>query len=368
MGPVVFYHDGSSDDYIALSFLEQKLKETGGELLGVINAGTGEVNGLQGATNTARVCDFLGLKNIPIGYGVSESFDKTKGEAFPDYIRSFADTLIDKAGLPPTKRIDFKPAVELFEELLSKSTSPVTIIATGPLTDLALLLKSKPSLRHKIGRIVMMGGAIVVPGNIKDLDPTSTNTVAEWNIWADPAAAHAVFSNKDIPVTLVPLDITNQIPVTREFYNILKEIAENNHNTPVALAYELITVLKDAFEKANPNIDFFSVYYLWDPLAAMLACEPKLAVYMPTSGIQVDVDTGKTSNGPVAKESNNNMNGSFIALKPQAESDILKVLLQVLQPSKKKDVKLLALSMFPSYPESDLGKKPDVSSKFCTIL
>ena len=92
----------------------------------------------------------------------------------------------------------------------------MTIVALGPLTNLAEALLATPSLADKIARIVIMGGALRVAGNIRELNPRIENSFAEWNIFCDPYAADVVFQS-GAPITLVPLDATNQAPLSDAF-------------------------------------------------------------------------------------------------------------------------------------------------------
>ena len=61
-----------------------------------------------------------------------------------------------------------------------------------------------------------MGNALDIPGNIKEIAMWKANTTAEWNFFCDPLAAKKVLGS-GVPVWLVPLDATNQVPVTRDF-------------------------------------------------------------------------------------------------------------------------------------------------------
>jgi purine nucleosidase len=90
--------------------------------------------------------------------------------------------------------------VELGVALLRAADEPVTLVATGPLTNIGLLLRSAPDLHDRIGEIVVMGGSLGL-GN--------TTASAEFNIWADPEAAAIVFESS-VPLRMVGLDVTHQ--------------------------------------------------------------------------------------------------------------------------------------------------------------
>ncbi|HHT0102011.1 TPA: pyrimidine-specific ribonucleoside hydrolase RihA [Raoultella planticola] len=120
-----------------------------------------------------------------------------------------ADNVHGESGLdgPALPEPDFAPqsvtAVELMAKTLRESPQPVTIVATGPQTNVALLLNSHPELHDKIARIVMMGGAMVL-GNWQP--------AAEFNIYVDPEAAEIVFQS-GIPVVMAGLDVTHRAQI-----------------------------------------------------------------------------------------------------------------------------------------------------------
>jgi pyrimidine-specific ribonucleoside hydrolase len=95
--------------------------------------------------------------------------------------------------------LDPRPAVVALADLLTRSTSPVTVAAIGPLTNIALLLAVYPDAAARIDRLVLMGGSAGRGGNVTG--------AAEFNAWADPEAAQAVFAS-EVPTVMVGLDVT----------------------------------------------------------------------------------------------------------------------------------------------------------------
>ena len=98
----------------------------------------------------------------------------------------------------------------------------------GPLTNVGEALEAAPGLVMNIEMITVMGGAVQVAGNV-GASSNIENEGAEWNIYVDPRAAAVVFSS-GAPVTLVPLDATNYVPLTMDFYKRL----ERDRTTSVA--------------------------------------------------------------------------------------------------------------------------------------
>lgn len=114
-------------------------------------------------------------------------------------------------GLPryPKPQVNLAPigAAELILELVGRNPGEIILITLGPLTNLAqALLRDRETMR-KVQRVVSMGGAIVVPGN---MSPT-----AEFNIATDPEAARIVFAS-GLPLTLIPLDVTERVRLSGE--------------------------------------------------------------------------------------------------------------------------------------------------------
>ncbi len=97
-------------------------------------------------------------------------------------------------------------AIELMAATLRDAAEPVTLIPTGPLTNVALLLRAHPRLRDRIAAICFMGGAIGA-GN--------TTPSAEFNVWSDPEAA-SIVAGSGIPLTMIGLDVTHQALVLPE--------------------------------------------------------------------------------------------------------------------------------------------------------
>ncbi|HEX4283206.1 MAG TPA: nucleoside hydrolase, partial [Solirubrobacteraceae bacterium] len=111
------------------------------------------------------------------------------------------ETGLDGPDLPPPSRTpEAAHAIDWIAMTLTASRSPVTLVPTGPLTNIALFLARYPELVSRVERIVLMGGAYG-EGNV--------TPAAEFNIWADPEAAHRVFTS-GIDLTMVGLDVTHQ--------------------------------------------------------------------------------------------------------------------------------------------------------------
>lgn len=166
--------------------------------------------------NVLRMLTLLKRSDIPVAGGAVKPLMR-------DLI--IADNVHGETGLdgPALPEPDFAPqnctAVELMAKVLRESPEPVTLVATGPQTNVALLLNSHPELHAKIARIVIMGGAMGL-GN--------WTPAAEFNIYVDPEAAEIVFQS-GIPVVMAGLDLTHRAQIMADDIERFRAI-----NNPVA--------------------------------------------------------------------------------------------------------------------------------------
>ncbi|HET9843428.1 MAG TPA: nucleoside hydrolase [Gammaproteobacteria bacterium] len=283
MRKIFILNGGSQDDLIALIYLASRPDI---KIVGIAVENTGAAHGFEGTKNIAALCNFLGLPSMPIAYSLGQQPISKPYLPFPNYFRQMADNILHNK-LDPIYFNNFNNnpnAIELLYITMAQSLEKITILVTGPLTNLAQFFILYPNLVHKIERIVIMGGALNVPGNIQELDPNSVNTQAEWNILADPQAADIIF-NSGMDTTLVPLDATNQVPITKSFYQTLSE----SQNQYVKLIFSLYKNLHDSMG----DYVFFNTVFLRSPLAALLLTHPPMARYEALP-VCVDIPSGKT--------------------------------------------------------------------------
>jgi pyrimidine-specific ribonucleoside hydrolase len=158
--------------------------------------------------NAIRVLDVVQADHIPVAAGADRGLIHTAHAAGEVH----GETGLDGPDLPPPSRAP-EPlhAVELLAQKLRER--PLTLIAVGPLTNIALLIATHPELAGQIEQVVIMGGAIGL-GNV--------TPSAEFNVWADPEAAHRVFSS-GLDVTMVGLDVTHRAMLSAERADALRE-------------------------------------------------------------------------------------------------------------------------------------------------
>jgi inosine-uridine nucleoside N-ribohydrolase len=201
--PILIDCDPGHDDAIALLLA---LASPELELLGVTSvAGNQTLD--KTTANAIRVLEFAGRGDVPVAAGADRPLVREQFVA--SYVHG--ETGLDGPDLPPPQKEPVpQHAVDFLAEKIRGSDLPVTLIPVGPLTNVALLLALHPDARPE--RIVLMGGAIA-EGNV--------TPAAEFNVWADPEAAHRVFTS-GIDVTMVGLDVTHKALLLPEKVDALR--------------------------------------------------------------------------------------------------------------------------------------------------
>ncbi|MDM5055183.1 pyrimidine-specific ribonucleoside hydrolase RihA [Aeromonas dhakensis] len=265
--PVILDCDPGHDDAIALilALASPELKVL------AVTTSAGNQTPDKTLNNALRILTLLGRDDIPVAAGAPKPLAREL---------IIADNVHGESGLDGPKLPDpaFAPvsmtALELMASCLRESPEPVTLVPTGPLTNIALLLAAHPELKSKIARIVLMGGAAGA-GN--------WTPAAEFNIYVDPEAADMVFKS-GLPITMCGLDVTHQAQVMDEDIERVRAITN-----PVA---QCVAGL----------LDFFMIYHrdpkwgfagapLHDPCTIAWLLAPALF-----HGIEcrVDIETGGT--------------------------------------------------------------------------
>ena len=211
------------------------------------------------ARNTARLVAARRPARLPqIALGAAAPLQRALVIATPDEHGS--DGLGDAVDWPLVTDPPASPtAAEVLVALARAHGERLTLIALGPLTNLALALRLDADALRRIGRVVMMGGAVDVPGN--------AGPDAEFNIYVDPEAAREVF-DAGLRVDLVPLDATRQTTITRD----LVHAALAGRRGPLAARIEAFT---------EQSFRLWGYMHLHDPLAVGLAVDESLARWQP---------------------------------------------------------------------------------------
>jgi inosine-uridine nucleoside N-ribohydrolase len=195
--PILIDCDPGHDDAMALLLA---LASPELELLGVTTT-HGNTTLANTTVNALKILELAGRGDVPVAAGAERPLLREPRVA--DHVHGASG--LDGPDLPaPSIAPVAAHAVDFLAERLRTSDRPVTLVPTGPLTNIALLLARHPDAAAKAERIVLMGGAIA-EGNI--------TPAAEFNIWSDPEAAARVFAG-GIDVTMVGLDVTHRALMT----------------------------------------------------------------------------------------------------------------------------------------------------------
>ncbi len=279
--PFIIDTDVGVDDVVAILYLLQHPQI---QIQAITIASDGNAHCQPALNNTLGLLLMMKQPSIPVACGQEKPL--SGHHHFPDKVLKESDTLAGAAQLlphaPPNSKLN---AVDLMIKTIKNASEPVTLLAIGPLTNIAQALQKAPQMKKKIRAIYIMGGAIQASGNIRAIDPTSKNLNAEWNIYIDPLAAQIVLSQK-IPVVLIPLDITNQLPIDMNFYTAIKQ----RHKS--AAANFVFILLKNNIKMIHQHY-----WYFWDPLAAVIASDHSIA-HVKTQYIKIilspEIQSGAT--------------------------------------------------------------------------
>lgn len=221
------------------------------ELLGItVVAGNQKLE--KTVDNALKVVQHLNL-NIPVYSGMTRPM--IREQVIADNIHG--DTGLDGPVFEKLKlKTESKHAVSFIIETLMSSSEKITIVPTGPLTNIAMAMRFEPKIIEKIKRIVLMGGSYQL-GNI--------TPAAEFNILADPDAAHVVFTSK-VPIVMMGLDLTRQALATKEIVDKIRTIDNKASKLFVDLMEFFASTQKNIFGWASPPVhDPTTIAYLIDP-------------------------------------------------------------------------------------------------------
>jgi pyrimidine-specific ribonucleoside hydrolase len=275
--PVVIDTDMAADDWLAILYL---LGRSDVDVQAITVTGAGEAHCSPGTRNALDLVALAGRPEIPVACGRETPLEGD--HAFPIAWRDRYDDLL---GLTlPENRVgtSSESAVELLTRIIGGSPQKVHLITLGPLTNVGEALEAEPGLVMNLEMITVMGGAVKVPGSV-GASSNIENEVAGWNFYVDPRAAAEVFDS-GAPVTLVPLDATNYVPLTLEFISRL----ERDRTTSVAeFVYRVLAEQAEFLNLREGNVRS-GEYYFWDSLAAAIAIEGGLATFQEIPLIVVE--------------------------------------------------------------------------------
>ena len=194
--------DPGHDDAIAIMLA---VADPSIDLIGITTV-AGNVTLEHTTRNALRVLDMVGRPDIPVAPGRDRPRQRDLSTAAVMHGES---GLAGPLPVEPSRGPLEQSALDFIAETLEREPEPVTLVATGPLTNIAEVVEALPHLHHKIDQLVIMGGAV---------DLGNWTPAAEFNIWVDPQAAEIVFSagcapgapRAGIPLTMIGLEVTHR--------------------------------------------------------------------------------------------------------------------------------------------------------------
>ncbi len=284
---IILDTDPGVDDALAIMYLAAQ------EDAEIVAVGSvhGNVTASVAAQNALRVLELVGI-SAPVAVGAARPLAQPLQTA--EFVHG-KDGLGGHAGAEPRGTVVSESAAEQLVRLARAHPGELTLLALGPLTNLAIAVLLEPDLPRLLRSVIVMGGAVTVPGNI--------TPYADANFYHDPEAADLVLGAGFPDMTLVSLDATEQ---TRAGADWLTAVGELPGRTA---------------EFANRLLGHYTAFYtqmfgthtctLHDPLAAALMLEPKLATYreMP---LAVEL-TGTHTRGQVVSDQRLIASDAYIA-------------------------------------------------------
>jgi len=196
--------------------------------------------------NARYILDILDRNDIPIFSGAQKPLTRP-------LIQAIVHGRSGLEGIDPTNNAGLtQNAVEKILSLVNANPGEITLVTLGPLTNIALAIQKNPKTMMKLREVIMMGGAIKVPGN--------KNRVAEFNIFVDPEAADIVF-RFPLKKTLVPLDVCNNIRLLLSDFKNIQNTSIRQVLVKMVKPY-IDNIEKDEGVRAALMYDPLTVYYL----------------------------------------------------------------------------------------------------------
>lgn len=253
---VIIDTDPGIDDSMAILMAFQTPEV---EVLGLTTV-FGNVATEDATRNALLLCEIAGYPGLPVAEGSSEPLKGGKPRV-ADFIHG-SDGL-GNINLPPAKlKKDKKTASEFIVDQVNQYPGEVSVLALGPLTNLALAVKRDSSFANKVKRIVILGGAFFALGNV--------NPAAEANIYGDPEAADIVFTS-GANIDVVGINITTQVKLTDADLDDLR----HSKGKYAQLICDMCKFYRDWHVKSDGVYGIF----LHDPVSFVALVRPDLFTY-----------------------------------------------------------------------------------------
>jgi pyrimidine-specific ribonucleoside hydrolase len=259
--PVILDVDPGHDDAVAIMLA---CAAPALDLLAV-TAVAGNVPLEKTTRNALRVLSLIGHTGVPVAAGAPSPLHRPLRTAEDIHGQSGMEgTQIPDPSFVPDER----SAIELIADAVRETPEPVTLVPTGPLTNVATFLREYSELKERIARISLMGGSIGL-GN--------TTPAAEFNLYVDPEAAREVFES-GLPIAMSGLDVTHQADAGPAERERLRSLGQSG-----AVVAELLEYFAGTYKR----VFGFDAAPLHDPVAVAAVLEPGL---LKTRPMRVDIE------------------------------------------------------------------------------
>ncbi|MBD3190516.1 MAG: nucleoside hydrolase [Candidatus Heimdallarchaeota archaeon] len=258
---------------------------------------------LQNASeNVLRILSLLESETIAVYQGSEKPLEKELLMASEVHGRDgLANT---ELAINPQITYQDEPAVDFLISHILNHPNEITIIALGPLTNIASCILQEPTFSSKVKELIIMGGAIFEPGNI--------SRTAEFNFFIDPDAAKIVLDSGIKTITLVPLDVTHKVIFTPELLETINQEKAIEPQTLLEFVYNLIKF----YHKFYIGVCDFPGCPLHDPLAVTVAIDPSLVKKQ-----KMDVKIATTSES-FSRENNQLYNPEYELVRGQTIAEL----------------------------------------------
>jgi purine nucleosidase len=260
---VIFDHDGGVDDLLSLMML---LAMPHIDLAGVVVT-PADCFLRPAVSATLKVLRFFDRSDIEVSEGALYGVNP-----FPRTWRTHvyaidALPILNEPAAPLSSPVS-EPGHEFLAGKVRATAEPMTVLITGPVSNLAAALTKEPHLADKIEEVVWMGGALNVPGNVRDYEHDGS---AEWNSYWDPPATYNLWQSQ-VPLTIFSLDVTNKVPVTMEFLHRLARQRRYPLSDLAGQCWAMTVGVIPAYEY---------LYHMWDTLTTGYLGAPDCITFRP---------------------------------------------------------------------------------------
>lgn len=260
--PIIIDADMDHSDLAAIAVL---IRDPAVDIRAITISGTGLVHCAGGRRVTRYLLEQMGAADIPFACGREDG--GADARPFPDEWRAVADDAYGLEISPQPQSGLPRDAVSVFLEAVATGPNPPTIVALGPWTNLEDAFAADPTVVARIDGVHSMLGVVDAPGNVMVDGRTATDPL-EWNAFADPSSVSAIFAT-DVPIRLVPLDATDDVPVPTD---LAERLGADHTAAGADLMYELLI--------RNPSrLRADEGQQLWDELAALALTAPDLVTW-----------------------------------------------------------------------------------------